>query len=43
MATLTDLWEDMKRAYENDKPYYWIAFFVGVIVAGFLGNLLGAF
>ena len=43
MGRLTDLRDDMKRAYEADKPYYWLAFSIGVVVAGFLGTLFGAF
>ncbi len=43
MEILTDLRKDMKLAYKTDKAYYWIAFSVGIIVAGTLGKIFGAF
>jgi len=43
MDILTNLRKDMKRAYETYTAYFWVAFSVGMIVAGTLGKLFGAF
>ncbi len=43
MGKLTDLRNDMKLAYETYTVYFWVAFSVGVIVAGVIGTIFGAF
>jgi len=43
MDILTDLRKDMKKAYEAYTAYFWVAFSVGIVVAGTLGKIFGAF